>query len=59
MQPCIWASEEYFPGGPMAAFSMGEPKVLKFHFIHSKTKRETFFSKKAKYKISTFPLPSP
>ena len=23
-------------------------KVLKFHFIHSKTKRKTFFSKKAK-----------
>jgi len=47
-----WASERYFPGGPMADFSKvtnnifpGGQKVVEFHFAHSKLGKQYFFAK--------------
>jgi len=47
--------KDFFPGGgPTVDFSRGAPKVVEFHFIHSKQRKQPFFAKnlKGKCKIS-------
>jgi len=73
----VWVSEGFFPGGAIADFSRSSQndfsrkvlKVVKFHFYHSKLKKQLFlltilqkivkFTNPGRTKASFSPIPTP